>query len=414
MSNGIVKWIREHYNTITGSIAFYPVIIALLFLLLSIVMLQVDLSWEGQQLKGSLSWMRLRDPDTARVIVSTITAGLISLTVFSFSMVMIVLNQAAGQLSNRILENLIGNRTQQLVLGMYIGTIVYALFLLSSIRDIDTGTSIPALSIFLLILLTVIDIFVFIYFLHFITQSVKYGTIINDIEKQTRAALEKAADRSEGTKTWEPAGTAQQVFTPVSGYFQHVNLPALLRRAKELDLQLEIGHYKGSFVLEGTPFLTLYRHKPLPREQVDALFLDIDFYNGQPVDVNSFYGFRHLAEVAIKALSPGINDPSTAVLSLQALSKLLACRLCHQPAEVHADEAGVPRVRLKEYSFGDLLHHCIRPVWHYGKSDPYVQETLAGLLQQLVYLDQEGREAATLGPLLAEVKEEQRAPAAKG
>ena len=89
-------------------------------------------------------------------------------------MVMIALNQAASQMSNRVLSSMIENRFQQIVLGFYIGTIVYALFLLSTIRDINSGVYVPALSIYLLILLTVIDIFLFIYFLDYVTQTVKY------------------------------------------------------------------------------------------------------------------------------------------------------------------------------------------------------------------------------------------------
>lgn len=128
-----------------------------------------------------MNWLTLKDAETARSILSTIAGGIISLTVFSFSMVMIVLNQAASQMTNRMLESMIGNRFQQFVLGIYIGSIVYALFLLSNIRDINSGKYIPALCIYLLLLLTVADILIFIYFLHYVTQSVKFETIIDRV-----------------------------------------------------------------------------------------------------------------------------------------------------------------------------------------------------------------------------------------
>ncbi len=82
---------------------------------------------------------------------------------------MILLNQAASQMSNRMLDSMIGNKFQQIILGFYIGTIVYSLFLLSTIRDITSGIYVPALSIYLLLLFTVVDIFLFIYFLHYLT-----------------------------------------------------------------------------------------------------------------------------------------------------------------------------------------------------------------------------------------------------
>jgi uncharacterized membrane protein len=185
----MTQWFRKTYNKVINSIAFYPAIIATAFLFVSFLMLQLDYSDAGKNLKAQWQWLRIKDANTARVIVSTIAAGILSFTVFSFSMVMIVMNQAASQMSNRILESLIGNRFQQLVLGFYLGTIVYALFLISAIRDIDSGIYIPALSVYLLMVLTVIDIFLFIYFLHYVTQSVKYETIIKKIHSKSLHSL---------------------------------------------------------------------------------------------------------------------------------------------------------------------------------------------------------------------------------
>jgi uncharacterized membrane protein len=140
------KYLQKKYQEMVNSIAFYPAIIALGFLVLCGLMITIDHSQLGKTIKSQLHWLRLRDASTARSIIGAIASGLISLTVFSFSMVMIVLNQAASQMSNRVLGQLIGNKFQQVVLGIYIGTIIYAFFLLSTIRDIDSGVYVPALS----------------------------------------------------------------------------------------------------------------------------------------------------------------------------------------------------------------------------------------------------------------------------
>ncbi|MDQ6757478.1 MAG: DUF2254 domain-containing protein, partial [Bacteroidota bacterium] len=145
----ILKWFRVAYKKTITSIAFLPAIIATLFLLLSFVMIAFDFSSTGKNIKANLHWLSLKDASTARSICSAIAGGVISLAVFSFSMVMILLNQAASQMTNRILGKLIGNRFQQVVLGFYIGTIVYALFLLSTIRDINSGIYVPAISTYL-------------------------------------------------------------------------------------------------------------------------------------------------------------------------------------------------------------------------------------------------------------------------
>ena len=116
----IYIWIDRYYHKIVGSIAFYPAIIAILFLAFSIGMVAFDFSEIGKNLKSNLKWLSLQDAGTARSIISTVTGSIISLAVFSFSMVLIILNQTASQLSNRILDELIGNRFQQIVLGIYI------------------------------------------------------------------------------------------------------------------------------------------------------------------------------------------------------------------------------------------------------------------------------------------------------
>ncbi len=128
MDRNLFKTIRVYYKKIVTSIAFLPALIAIGFLIASWLMILLDFSDWGKNIKDRLDWLTLNDASTARSIVSAIAAGVISLSVFSFSMVMIVLNQAAGQLSNRVLDQLIGNRFQQVILGFYIGTIVYAFF----------------------------------------------------------------------------------------------------------------------------------------------------------------------------------------------------------------------------------------------------------------------------------------------
>ena len=97
------KGIRIYYNKMIESIAFYPALIAVGFLALSWGMLVFDFSDYGKEIKSGLSWLSLKDASTARTIISTVAGAIISLTVFSFSMVMIVLNQAASQMSNRVI-----------------------------------------------------------------------------------------------------------------------------------------------------------------------------------------------------------------------------------------------------------------------------------------------------------------------
>jgi len=383
MNKIIIKWLKEKVNQTRNSIAFLPAIIALSFLLVSWLMLEFDYSDTGKELKAQLSWLRLKDASTARSIISTVTAGIISLTVFSFSMVMIVLNQAASQLSNRILDKLIGNRFQQVVLGFYIGTIVYALFLLSTIRDIDEGIYIPAISTYLLILLTILDIFLFIYFLHYITQSVKYDTIITRIYDQTKNSLKHSCLHETEPEKINFLTPGLPVMAPVSGIFQGFDEKSLLKLCEKENLIISFLHPTETFILKDTPLFCICNRQLVPEKLEEQLHVAINMQTGEDITTNYFYGFRQLTEVAVKALSPGINDPGTAIISLHALADLLAYRSQHFLEQNLKDAQGTVRIMMKVRSFEEIFSACMLPIWDYGKEDRLVQQAMNQVLGQL-------------------------------
>lgn len=406
MNNRIIKWIRNNYTKIINSIAFYPAIIAIGFLVLSVLMLRFDFSETGKHIKSSLSWLSLKDATTARSILSTIAGGLISLTVFSFSMVMIVLNQAASQMSNRMLGSMIANRFQQFILGVYIGTIVYALFLLSNIRDINSGIYIPALSIYLLLLLTVIDIFIFIYFLHYVTESVKFETIIERVHLKTLRSIQRICIAQMPPKLFSSEADEQIIYVPASGYFQGFNKKELVKFACEHDGAIHFLHAEGTFLLKDIPLLKFYSNKKLSGSEKERLAVFIDFYNGQPIEINPYYGFHQLAEVAIKALSPAINDPETAVLSLHALTDLFASKLHLFNQSIFEDEKSTVRVQTFERSFEKLFEECYYPIWEYGKKDRYIQDAMQQMTEQLKHSDTAGKHTQLFTDFLNAIKEE--------
>ena len=403
---GFYKWIRNSYAEIISSIAFYPAIIAIGFLIMSWVMLEFDFSESGKHFKAIFSLIKLKDAGTARSIVSTILAGIISLTVFSFSMVMILLNQAASQMSNRMLENMIGNRFQQVILGFYIGTIVYALFLLSSIRDIDSGIYVPALSIYLLVLITVADIFLFIYFLHYVTQSVKFQTVIKRVHDKTLDTLDNICTTQNPEVFTTPATTKQLICMQKADYFQAFSKKELTKFACKHNGVIQFLHPAGTYLLKGQPLLNFYSSGQLSDDDIKQILFLVDFYDGQPLEHNPYYGYHQLAEVAIKALSPGINDPETAVLSIHALADLFYFRIHHFIKSVYKDDGEKVRIVTKEWSFEELFGKCFLPIWDYGKKDRYIQEALQQMIEQLKHADTNGDHLPLFNVFLNKIKEQ--------
>jgi uncharacterized membrane protein len=377
----LLKWVKSVYRRVITSIAFLPAIIAICFLALSFLMVQFDFSSTGKNIKSRLHWLSLKDASTARSICAAVASGIISLAVFSFSMVMILLSQAASQMSNRILAKLISNTFQQVVLGFYIGTIVYALFLLSTIRDINSGIYVPAISTYLLIALTVLDIFLFIYFLHYITHSVKFETIINKISADTHTALQRSCKLAEAASVIDAPGHGKPVSASKSGLYQGFQLNGLVDFCRENDVVVSFLHPITTYVIRDTALLTLHSKKELQKDVLKQLDVLIDIGRGQDIRTSYYYGFRQLMEIAVKALSPGINDPGTATISLQVLADLLAYRLQHFPETYFKDEEGVVRVITKEKTFKEMFEEYIMPIWDYGKKDRLLQKEMLHVLK---------------------------------
>lgn len=383
------KWLREHYFLIINSIAFYPVIIAVCFLIAATGLIQLDFSDIGRDFKSNADWLSLKDSSTARTIIATVAAGIISLAVFSFSMVMILLNQAAVNMSNRILDSMIGNRFHQFILGFYIGTIVYAFFLLSTIRDVDSGLHIPSLSIYVLIIVTIFDIFLFIYFLHYITQSVKYETIINRLHETTHKALVDNCPHNKKPELPDLSDKAANHITLhayKSGYFQGFAKRATIKFCVEHDMYVNFLYPDGYYVLKGTPLADIYSNEPLTNETREQFAQLVDVFDNQNnIIQNPYLGCKQLTEIAIKALSPGINDPGTAILALNRLGDLLNYRICHHPATTYEDEEEQVRIAMPTNTTGQYLKDCIYPIWDYGKEDRMIQDAMQRMLQQLIH-----------------------------
>lgn len=374
-------WLIFRYQRVISSIAFLPAIISGLFLAFATFLVLFDFSEAGHQLKSNLPWLDIKDPSTARGILGAIAGGVISLTVFSFSMVMIVLNQAASQMSNRILDKLIGNRFQQIVLGIYIGTIVFTFFLFSTIRDTGTSFQIPSLGIFMVTLITVIDIFIFIYFLHFITQSVKYDVIILRIKSATFHGMKDFCIANSEVKENVEFASFSVIRANKSGIFEGFDTKEIMNFCEENECSVLAIYPMGTFILRGHPILKCSR--PLNETQLGQALLGIILSKQESVERNYEFGFRQLSEIALKALSPGINDPGTAILSLRALIDLLGFRALHYaPSTLTRGEKPYLLYR-KELSFNELFEREIYPIWDYGKEDRMLRKEFKLLLEQL-------------------------------
>jgi uncharacterized membrane protein len=157
-------------------------------------------------------------------------------------------------------------------------------------------------------------------------------------------------------------------------------------------------HPLGTFIVKGIPVITV--NKQLPTDVKEKIYNTLYLYTRETIKENFFYGFQQLSEVAIKALSPGINDPGTAIESLRALFQLFSYRACNFPNNIIQNNEMKVRIITTELTFEKIFTQTVLPIWDYGKNDRMIQLEIHSLLDQL----QSIAPHAVVGKLLHEVK----------
>ncbi len=370
------------YHRVTGSIAFYPTLIAVGLASLCVVTIVLEMTWL-QPYKEDLDLGLVKNADNARLILGTLVAGIISLMVFSFSMVMVVLNSAASSLSPRVIPGLISSRSHQVVLGVYLGTIINSLMLISTIQEGD-DINVPSLGIFLALGLAVICLCLFVYFIRSISLSIQVDFILNRVYKQTLAQLRTRRRQLQDSHgpAWPDDAQWSVVRARRSGYFKALNVTAAHDVLDDHDARMTVQVHYGFFVMPGHPLMRIDRE--LDDDCTNRLLDCFDFYVEEYAHRHFFFGFKQIVEIAVRALSPGINDPGTAIKAIDMLSVLLAERMEMPNHEVaHAQDR--PRIFIRELNLHQLLQMTFGPQRRYGADDLQVLQALLQACKNLLY-----------------------------
>lgn len=377
------------YLNIVASIAFVPAIIALALFLMALLTLSVD-QFSPESLVGyKVEIKNVIYPDSARSLLSTIAGGLISLMVFSFSMVMVVLNQTASNYSPRVLPSLIGHRSHQIIMGVYLGTIAYTFMVLSSIQSKAYTFAVPSLSIIINAILSLVCLALFVSFIRSISENIQIGNIINSLYNDTSKSLELNMEK----KIYISGGKLPQtdqwmiIKSPFSGYFDDINERLLLRRTKSMDITLKMMVSIGGFVNQRDPFFQVNRH--LSEDEQEKVFQTFVFRHQEIIQQNYIYGFKHLAEIAIKALSPGINDPGTAIQAIDRLTGLFIIGMKLHGFPVLKDDEQKLRLIYQPVPMEDIFYFSFSSIKNYTGNDVSVMHKLLYTIKAMVQNDDE-------------------------
>lgn len=378
----ILKTIKRTYSQVLQSIAFYPVLISFIFFLAAGAALGLDSSVLAETVEDEVPYLFIQDYETARSILSTLLGGILSLTVFSFTMVMVVLNQASSNFSPRLLPGLISNKKHQIILGIYIGTLLFCTIILISLGATGVDKSALGFSTMLAALFGLLCIGLFVYFIHNISGAIQIHNIIDriydrcdhylatELQKESNG---KVALQYINTEDWEVLHTEK------TGYFRGFDVDLIENSLKEKDTQIIIVPYLNQHIWKGSP--TLKVKGDLSDAEKDNLIFCLNISSDRHEEDEGIGGLIKLMEIAVKAMSPGINDPGTAIDALTKLGVLLSKFL--QFPRLTSKPFKNSRLILVKNNIDaeELMRLIIQPIRLYAKRDGTVMYELIKVLQ---------------------------------
>ncbi|WP_299396580.1 DUF2254 domain-containing protein [uncultured Gelidibacter sp.] len=376
--------IIEYVIKLESNIAFYPSLISLMGLFFAFFMYYME-SWGiSKYLIENAPLLVINNTETARSLLTTFIGGLISIMVFSFSLVMILLNQASSNFSPRLLPGLISNRRHQIILGIYNSTLLYCIFTLVSITPTGDKYQLPGFSVLLAIIFMTLCLGSFIYFIHSISQQIQVGTIMDKIYDSAYDRLSRLIENEKSIETHFPETSDwHAVLSKKSGYFQDVSLNSLAAFAKENNVKIEIAQTKGTYILKSLPLLR-YSGAELDEDAVDQALGYFNFSKNELVEENYVLAFKQITEIAVKAMSPGINDPGTAINAIDYMTELLVLRMKKRDTSYLFDDDDNALLSIKTVSFEELMYNVMASLRTYCKHDIIVVQKLFMMLEYLL------------------------------
>ncbi len=348
-------------------------------------------------------------PEGARGMLQAIASSVVTVAGVVFSITVVALQLTSTQFSPRVLRNFMRDRPTQVTLAIFVATITYSLLVLRTIRSADAdgnGAYVPGLAITGALLLAFVSLGMLTFFIHHIAMRIQVSSIIESVTTETLETIDALAreldDLRGGAALAEGPGAATSLVGPDarmvrarhSGYLQYTDLGALVRLAKEADLRLELLLPPGAWVQQHAPLFAVERRSGEPEADdeddddestlADRLQERVGVGSQRSMRQDVGFGIQQLVDIAVKALSPGINDPTTATQCVDRLTQVLvAVGRRDDPPLMITDDEDVARLAVQLPGFDSLLRQAFDQVRHFGAEMPVVMRHLAVSLATL-------------------------------
>lgn len=376
--------LRDRLRT---SLWFVPATYMLCALALALVLVRVD---RRATIQASARVLYGGGADGARALLSTIASSMLTIAGLVFSITIVALQLASSQFSPRVLRTFLRDSVTQRSLGMFLGSFVFAMTLLPEVRTSTDTTpeSVPSLSVFVAFVLVQLSVLVFVRYIHHMAHSIRAVNVIARIAAETHEAIrglypdEGGDEPNDGVATPTAAPTSVVIHRGRAGVVTHVDADQLLDLARDNQLTIELVPSIGDFVPHGATLARVWGELDDVSAQVAEC---VALAEERTTEQDAVFGFRQLVDIAERALSPGINDPTTARQALDQLHDLLRAVCVRKiPAAERVGEHGQLLLILPRPSWDDYVQLAFEEIRHYGRDSVQVVRNSKRILRDLL------------------------------
>lgn len=382
----------KFWTNLRASLWFVPGLIVTGSIALALGLIELDSRMDGKWLAAFPRIFGL-GADGSRGMLTAIASSMLTVAALVFTMTLNAMTQASGQFTPRIFRNFMRDRANQFVLGYFVGVFVYCLLVLRTIRGGDEIRFVPSLAVIAGLLLALGGVVVLIFFIHHIADSLQITTIINNIADETKEAVErmfpaklgKAAEPDAITEVRKAAENQQWRKVPAmqGGYLQSVDTDGLLEFAEGNKVILRMESGIGQFAGRGAVLLSLSHNSETENSDFALDEGTIKELNGlyvidrhRTIEQDAGFGIRQIVDIALKALSPGVNDTTTAVTCIDFLGEIVGEIARRElPQKVLTGKNG-GRVIVCAFNFQDYVEAAFDQIRISGKANLAIFERL--------------------------------------
>jgi uncharacterized membrane protein len=368
--------ILKHWDRIRSSFWFLPSVMAGAAVALAFATVALDTAVTNEWLR-SRSWTYTGGAEGASAVLETVAGSMITIAGVVFSLTLVALSLASSQFGPRLLRNFMRDTTNQLVLGTFVASFLYCLLVLRTIRRADEVAFVPHLSVTLGVLFALVSLGVLIYFIHHVSMSIQADEIIARVSSELAAGIDRLFPKQLGKSA---AGAARPrvpetfdqdariVEAAGDGYLQLIDAEGLMGLAADEDAIFRIERRPGQYVIAGSPLLRAWPGERVTDDlaaKVNAVFV----LGNQRTDAQDIeFAVHQLVEIAARALSPGVNDPFTAIACVDRLGSAL-CRLARRelPSPYRYDEQNRLRVVAPAITFPEIADAAFNQIRQHSR-----------------------------------------------